>query len=105
MKLNADDWKFITPTTLGCVVAVDLFLDNGQHARLEVFPLFYSHATGEQIPEIIVYCEMPGEKLHQQPETKRWISRPLDKSCPWSSVELTPTLIRQINETLDAAVE
>lgn len=105
MKLSADDWKFITPTTLGCVVAVDLFLDNGQHARLEVFPLFYAHATGEQIPEIIVYCEMPGEKLHQQTEVKRWISRPLDKSCPWSSVELTPTLIRQINETLDAAVE
>ena len=105
MKLSVDDWKFITPTTLGCVVAVDLFLDNGQLARLEVFPLFYAHATGEQIPEIIVYCEMPGEKLNQQTEVKRWISRPLDKSCPWSSVELTPTLIRQINETLDAAVE
>lgn len=105
MKLNVDDWQFIAPATPGCTVAVDLFLDNGQHARLEVFPLFYTHATGEQIPEIIVYCEMPGEKLNQPLEPKRWISRPPDKGCSWSHVELTPSLIRQINDMLDAAVE
>lgn len=105
MKLNVDDWQFVAPTSPGCAVAVDLFLDNGQHARLEVFPLFYTHASGEQIPEIIVHCEMPGEKLHQPPAAKRWISRPPDKGCMWSHVEMSPTLVRQLNEMLATAAE
>lgn len=105
MRLSVDDWQFLAPTTSGSVLAVDLFLDNGQQARMEVFPLFYPDPTGEQIPEIIVSCEMPGERRGQRSEIKRWISRPPDKSCAWSQVQLTPALIRQMNEMLEAAVE
>lgn len=103
--LNVEDWRFVAPATLGSAVAVDLFLDNGQHSRLEVFPLFYPQGAGEQIPEIIVYCEQPGEKMNRHQEFKRWISRPPEKDCPWSQVELSPALIRQLNEMLVSAVE
>ncbi|MEW6304969.1 MAG: hypothetical protein AB1705_15955 [Verrucomicrobiota bacterium] len=105
MVLNVDDWTFVTPQEPGSVVAVDLFLDNGQHGRLEVFPLYYLGAVGEQIPEIIVYSEMPGEKLNSERMGKRWISRPPDKSCEWSHVELAPALVRQINDRLMAAMQ
>lgn len=103
-SLQADDWKFITPTTPGGAVAVELFLNNGQYARLEVFPLVDANGSVDQVPEIVVSCEMPGERLNLPPETKRWISRPPDKDCPWSRVELSPTLIRQINDMLAAAI-
>lgn len=105
MRLKVDDWQFLAPTTPGSVLAVDLYLDNGQQARLEVSPLFYTEPTGDQIPEIVVYCEMPGERLRGHSEVKRWISRPPDKLCDWSHVELSPTLIRQINEMLASTVE
>ncbi len=105
MRLNVDDWQFLAPTTPGTVLAANLFLDNGQQARLEVSPLFYADPTGEQIPEIVVYCEMPGERLHRHSEVKRWLSRPPDKSCAWSQIELSPAFVRQINEMLDQTVE
>jgi hypothetical protein len=104
MRFSADDWTFIQPSSRGCLVAVDLFLDNGQHARLEVYPLVNPYMAGDQTPEIIVLCEMPGENLHRPPLAKRWITRPPDNSCEWSKVELSPTLIRQINEQLEAAM-
>ena len=102
MKLNVDDWHFTTTPNPNSVVAVDLYLDNGQHARLEVIPLINPYVEADQIPEIIIYCEMPGEKLLEEPEPRRWITRPADRSCEWSSVELSPTLIRQINDRLAA---
>lgn len=100
MKLNADDWHFIAPPDDGSVVAVDLFLDNGQHARLMVYPLINPYCQGDQVPEIVVVCEMPGEKLQSEHHTKRWITRAPDKSCEWSTVELSGTLIRQLNDKL-----
>lgn len=104
MRLTADDWHFVNTPNDGSVVAVDLFLDNGQHARMLVYPLINPNWQGEQIPEIVVLCEMPGEKLTSENQTRRWITRAPDKSCSWSGVELSATLIRQINERLDAAV-
>lgn len=100
MRLNVDDWHFTNSPNRNCVVAVDLYLDNGQHARLEVIPLINPNVEEDQIPEIVVLCEMPGEKLSQEPEPRRWISRPADRTCEWSTVELSPTLIRQINDRL-----
>jgi hypothetical protein len=104
MKYNVDDWKFVAPAARGCLVAVDLFLDNGQQARLEVYPLVNPWAGGEQTPEIIVFCEMPGETFHRPPLARRWIARAPDASCEWSRVELSPTLIRQLNEQLEAVM-
>lgn len=104
MRIGVDDWTFVQPSSRGCLVGVDLFLDNGQHARLEVYPLVNPYATGDQTPEMIVLCEMPGESLHRPPLTKRWITRCPDASCEWSHVELSPTLIRQLNEQLEAAM-
>jgi len=104
-SLTVNDWKFVAPSTAGSAIAVDLFLDNGQHSRLEVFPMFYPHGAGEHIPEVIVYCERSGEKLNRQQEFKRWLSRPPDKDCPWSQVELSPTLVRQLNERLVGTLE
>jgi hypothetical protein len=100
MRIIVDDWHFVPPPDDGSVVAVDLFLDNGQHARLEVIPLINPYSEAEQIPELVVKCEMPGEKLHMETPTRRWITRPPDRCCEWSHVELSPTLIRQINDRL-----
>jgi len=58
MRLNVDDWQFLAPSTPGAAVAVNLFLDNGQQARLEISPLFYTNPTGEQIPEIVVTAQV-----------------------------------------------
>lgn len=104
MRLTADDWTFVQPTHRGCLVSAELFLDNGQHAQLEVYPLINPYSGGDQIPEIIVLCEMPGENLHRPPLPRRWITRAPDASSEWSHVELSPTLIRQLNEHLDAAM-
>ncbi len=104
MRLSVDDWHFINPPDDGSMVAVDLFLDNGQLARLLVYPLINPNWQGEQVPEIVVLCEMPGEKLHSDNNARRWITRSPDKSCQWSGVELGATLIRQINDKLAAAV-
>ena len=105
MKITADDWHFIDPVSDGSVVAVDLFLDNGQHARLEVFPLVNPYCRGEQVPEIRVFCELPGEKLHgSQPLPQRWLTRAPDCSCPWTHVEISGTLVNQLNDRLSTVI-
>ena len=100
MKYDVDDWHF-RPTESN-VVAAELYLDNGQKAILEVLPLSYTQTGASAGNEIIVWCELPGEKADEGTCAARWVSRPPDKQCPWSRVELPPVLIEQINERLVA---
>lgn len=104
MKSKAEDWMFVTPHTDGVAVAVDLFLDNGQHARLEILPLLnLNELEGDQVPEIAVLCEMPGEDLHRQDiPPRRWLARPPNRHCHWSQVELAEILVHEINQRLAA---
>ena len=99
MIINVDDWRFNPEPNLGCAVAVELYLTNGQRARLEVFPLVNPNSTDDQIPELVVLGEAPGEKLHESPP-RRWITRAPHRQSKWSQVELSETLIRQINDKL-----
>ena len=99
MIINVDDWRFKPEADNGCAVAVDLFLTNGQLARLEVFPLVNPNSMDDQIPELVVLGEAPGEKLHASPP-RRWITRAPHRQSEWSQVELSETLIQQINERL-----
>jgi hypothetical protein len=99
MKLSPDDWMF-KPSDPDQVL-VSLFLNNGQHALLEINPVHISHAGGPQVPEIIVHCELPGEKLTDPKPSRRWIARPPDRTCQWSRVELPPTLTHQIEQRIE----
>jgi hypothetical protein len=101
MKIEVEDWNFRNEKSARRMVAVDLFLGNGQRAVLEILPLYNPCSPEAQVPEVVVRCEMPGEKINQTSERRRWLSRAPDKSCEWSSVELTDTLVRQINEKLE----
>jgi hypothetical protein len=104
MRIVVDDWMFRSQPDNGSVVTVDLFLDNGQRALLEVHPLANPNSPGEQIPEVVVKAELPGE-LPDQPEgVCRWIARAPHRFCEWSKVELSETLIRQINERLSFSI-
>jgi len=100
MKTRVDDWQF--RATENEVVAVELFLDNGQRAVLEVLPLVYSRTAAAAGCEMIVWCEIPGEVLDDGTCKARWIQRAPDASCPWSHVELPPALLEQIDEHLAA---
>ena len=102
MIINVDDWRFRSEADKGCALAVELFLTNGQLARLEVFPLVNPNSVDDQIPELVVVGEAPGEKLHESPP-RRWITRAPDRQSEWSQVELSETLIRQINDKLAQA--
>ena len=101
MIINVDDWRFKSESQNGCAVAVELYLTNGQRARLEVFPLVNPNSTADQIPELVVLGEAPGEELHASPP-RRWITRAPHRQSQWSQVELSETLIRQINAKLAA---
>ena len=98
MKYQVDDWRFRLAED--DVLAVELFLDNGQKAILEVLPLTYNNTQSPAGNEIIVWCEMPGELIDEGTCQARWISRPPDSRCPWSRVELPSGLVGQIEEHL-----
>ncbi|MEW6155937.1 MAG: hypothetical protein AB1813_00800 [Verrucomicrobiota bacterium] len=98
MKIHVDDWRFNSAEN--DILLLDVYLDNGQHSLLEVNPIRNPKIAGAQIPEMIVFCEMPGEKLTESTCPGRWISRPPDKTCPWSHVEVPPVLMQQIYERL-----
>jgi hypothetical protein len=98
MKIHADDWHFNLAEN--DILLVDLYLDNGQHALLQVNPLRNPKLNLPQTPEMIVYCEMPGERLSEHGNVPRWIARPPERACPWSHVELPPVLGEQIKERL-----
>jgi|SRR5689334_5848085 len=98
MKIRADDWHF--RCVEGGAIVFDIFLSNAQHALLEAYPMKHPESPNGQIPELVVFCEMPGEKIAAGGCVARWITRPPDRSCPWSNVELPPSLMVQIQQRL-----
>ena len=98
MKINVDDWHF-RPADHGSLIA-DLFLENGQHAILEVNPMHNREVVNGQIPELIVFGEIPGEKVTDNSAKARWIARPPHRDCPWSNVQLPPIFYHQVQQHL-----
>jgi hypothetical protein len=104
-RLVAEDWLFAQPTLSGSVLAVDLFLNTGQHARLDVIPLLdLVSGSPDQFPEIIITAEGTGEDLHAHGSTHRWLARPPRRHCEWSKVELNERLVSQINDKLSQSI-
>ena len=101
MNINIDDWNFkaLQKSTL----ALDVFLDNGQHGLLEVFPLKNPDGTLNQFPEMVMFGELSGETIQEGQNVARWISRPPQRSCPWSRVQVPPALWQQIAERIALA--
>lgn len=101
MRLVAEDWHFSQPSMHGSVLAVDLYLNNGQHSRLEIIPwLDLVSGAPDQFPEIVVTAEGMGEDLHSIGMYQRWLARPPHHRCEWSKVEMNDVLVNQINERL-----
>jgi hypothetical protein len=98
MKIGVEDWHF--RSIENDVIIYDLYLGNGQHAILEVNPLRNPKAGGEMVPEIIVFCELPGEKFDDGTCHSRWLSRAPDNNCLWSHVEVPTALNRDIEDKL-----
>jgi hypothetical protein len=98
MRIGVDDWHF--KYSENDTLLLDVFLDNGQHALLEVNPMKNHHVPNGEIPEMIVFCELPGEKVAEQNCPARWISRPPAKNCPWSNVQVPQALSQQIKDHL-----
>jgi hypothetical protein len=98
MKICVDDWHF--RDAVDDTLVLDAFLDNGQHALLEINPMKNPAVVNGEIPEVIVFCELPGERISAQNCPARWIHRPPDRSCPWSSVQVPMALSQQIKAKL-----
>src|SRR3981081_3864404 len=98
MKISVDDWHF--KCSENETLLMDLFLNNGQHALLEVNPMKDSHVINGEIPEMIVFCELPGERVAEQGCPSRWISRPPSRECPWSNVQVPLALMQQIKDRM-----
>ena len=98
MKILIDDWHFRDP--VDATLVLDVFLNNGQHALLEVNSMKCPAVVNGDIPEMIVFCELPGERITGQDCPARWIHRPPDRSCPWSNVEMPMALTQQIKVRL-----
>lgn len=94
MKISVDDWHFRDRTEDPLVL--DVFLDNGQHALLEVNPMKNPAVVNGDIPEMIVFCELPGERISEEDCPARWITRPPNRSCSWSNVQVPMALMEQI---------
>lgn len=104
-RLVTEDWLFAQPTLSGSVLAVDLFLNNGQHARLDVIPwLDLVSGNPDQFPEIIITAEGTGEDFHGHTAHHRWLARPPRRHCEWSKVQLDERLVTQINEKLSRSI-
>ena len=98
MKFTVDDWHFRSCENDS--LALDIFLSNGQHALLEVSPMRHFDRPNGDVPEMVAFCEFPGEKATDGNCGARWIARPPNRSCPWSNVEIPPALMQQIREKL-----
>jgi hypothetical protein len=94
MKISVDDWHFRDRTEDALVL--DVFLDNGQHAVLEVNSMKNVAVVNGEIPEMIVFCELPGEKISEENCPARWIARPPNRTCAWSNVQMPRALMEQI---------
>jgi hypothetical protein len=101
VNINIDDWNFRVPQKNTLVL--DVFLDNGQHGLLEVFPLKNHDGTLNQFPEMVMFGELSGETIQEGQNVARWISRPPQRSCPWSRVQVPPALLQQIAERIKLA--
>lgn len=104
MKIPIDDWQFVHSQDPGCILTIDLFLTNQQHARLEVFPLINPMLDGDQMPELMVTGELPGEHFERPGATRRWLTRAPDPASEWSKVVLNEALVAQINSRLAEAI-
>ncbi len=100
MHIGIDDWHFRESSSE--MLLLDVFLDNGQHSVMEVYPMKCVRAVNGDIPEIIVFCEMPGERLSEKDCPARWVTRPPTRDCRWSNVELPHALMQQIKDRLMA---
>lgn len=98
MKISVDDWHFRDRTE--DTLVLDVFLDNGQHALLEVNPMKNETVVNGEIPEIIAFCELPGERIAGEGCPARWIARPPNRSCPWSNIQIPMALMEQIKGKL-----
>jgi hypothetical protein len=101
MKIGIDDWHFREVS--GDMLVLDVFLDNGQHAVMEVNPMKNRAVANGEVPEIIVFCELPGEKVSEQDCPARWVSRPPSRDCPWSGVQMPAALLEQLKVRLAEA--
>jgi len=103
MKISIDDWHFRDQNEAPLVL--DVFLDNGQHALLEINSMKVPTVVNGEIPEMIVFCELPGEKISKENCPARWIARPPNKSCPWSNVQVPMALMEQIKGKIYRGVD
>ena len=102
MKIGIDDWHFRDSDP--DLLVLDVFLDNGQHAVMEVSPMKVRSNPNGEIPEMIVFCELPGEKISAEGCPARWVTRPPTRECPWSSVQVPQALTLQIRDRLTPAI-
>src|SRR5206468_8986980 len=98
MKIGVDDWHF--KYSENDTLLLDVFLDNGQHAMLEVNGMKNPQVPNGEIPEMIVFCELPGEKLAEGTCPCRWISRPPGREFSWSNVQVPLALMQQIKDRM-----
>jgi hypothetical protein len=98
MRISVDDWHFRESDP--DLLVLDVFLDNGQHAVMEVSPMKKASNPNGDIPEMIMFCEMPGEKIAEEGCPARWVTRPPTRECPWSNVQIPQALILQIKDRL-----
>ena len=98
MRIDVDDWHF--KYSEHETILLDVFLNNGQHAMLEVNPMKNNAVPNGDVPEMIVFCELPGEKLAEGTCPSRWISRPPSRECAWSNVQVPLALMQQIKDRL-----
>lgn len=98
MRISVDDWHFREARAE--LVLLDVFLDNGQHGVLEINPMRNLTAVNGEVPEMIMFCEMPGERITEEGAPARWIARPPSRECPWSCVQLPHALLEQIKQRL-----
>jgi hypothetical protein len=101
MKITVDDWHFREAAT--DTLLLDVFLDNGQHGVLEVNAMKNTAVVNGDIPEMIVFCELPGERITEKECPARWIARPPSRACPWSNVQVPAALLQQIRDRLGTA--
>lgn len=99
MKIGIDDWHF--REVAEDMLVLDVFLDNGQHALMEVNPMKNKTVANGEVPEIIVFCELPGEKVSEQGCPARWVSRPPSRECSWSGVQMPAALLEQLRLRLN----
>jgi hypothetical protein len=98
MKISVDDWHF--RDSAGGMLVLDVFLGNGQHGVMEVNPMKNRMVPNGDVPEIIMFCELPGEKVAESGCPTRWVSRPPSRECVWSNVQMPAALLEQIRSRL-----